>query len=263
MKIGFIGFGQMGSAIARGLLRSGAAEPSGLWAFDIDRTALEARTKELGIRAATDASALIKAVDFVVLAVKPALLESVVAPLAKALASRPLLSILAGRRLADFRPLLPEGSRVLCAVPNTPVAVARGVWVCERETSFTTADREDFARVFGETGSIEHVDGALLGIAGTLTACGPAYAALMQEALGDVAVRYGLPRAAAYRLAAAMLGGYGQLALETGLHPAALKDQVCSPGGTTIRGVLAAAEAGFETAVHAAIRAAMGDQQHS
>ena len=108
MKIGLIGFGQMGSAIARGLLKSGALEPAELWASDIDSEALEARTAELGINAAPDAAALIEAVDFVVLAVKPALLESVVAPLAAALARRPLLSILAGRRLADFRPLLPE-----------------------------------------------------------------------------------------------------------------------------------------------------------
>ncbi|MDI9470477.1 MAG: pyrroline-5-carboxylate reductase [Bacillota bacterium] len=259
MKIGLIGFGQMGSAIARGLLKSGAVEPSSLWACDIDRAALEARTAELGIHAAAYAAALIEAVDFVVLAVKPALLASVVTPVACALAQRPLLSILAGRRLADFRPLLPEGARVQCVVPNTPVAVGRGVWVCERESTFTPEDQENFARIFGQTGSIEYVDGALLGIAGTLTACGPAYAALMQEALGDVSVYYGLPRAVAYRLAAAMIGGYGELALETGDHPAALKDQVCSPGGTTIRGVLAMEGAGFQAAVHAAIRAAMGD----
>jgi pyrroline-5-carboxylate reductase len=105
---------------------------------------------------------------------------------------------------------------------------------------------------------VVEVDSKLLGIAGTVTGCGPAFVAMVIEALGDAAVKYGVPRATAYELAAQMVAGAGKLAVETGQHPGALKDAVCSPGGTTIRGVAALEEHGLRNALIKAIDAIEG-----
>ena len=104
-------------------------------------------------------------------------------------------------------------------------------------------------------GTVETVPSSQMGIAGTLSGCGPAYAAMFLEALGDAGVFHGLPRELAYRLAAQMLAGAGKLQLETGEHPGAMKDAVCSPGGTTILGVAELERRGFRGTVIEAVHA--------
>ena len=112
--------------------------------------------------------------------------------------------------------------------------------------------------LLGATGLVAMVDSKHLGIAGTVTGCGPAFVAMLMEALGDAAVKYGVPRALAYQLAGQMIAGTGKMAVETGQPPAALKDAVCSPGGTTIKGVAALERWGLRNSVIQAIDAIEG-----
>ncbi|NLZ55579.1 MAG: pyrroline-5-carboxylate reductase [Clostridiaceae bacterium] len=263
MRIGIIGMGQMGGAIARGLINHGGVAPDNIIANSLDTEVFLAAAADLGITPEFDSHALVAAADCVLLAVKPSQAEAVLSapvpdgttPLSALLAGKMLVSILFGRHAAELRALLPADCRLVCAIPNMPVSVGAGMWVCEDDPALATADREQFAAVFGKIGQIEYVPTQLMGVAGTLTSCGPAFVALFHEALGDAGVRYGLSRAQAYRLGAQLLAGYGTLTGATAAHPGVLKDRVCSPGGTTIRGVIALEENGFRAAVIDAFRA--------
>jgi pyrroline-5-carboxylate reductase len=210
------------------------------------------------MRALADARAVAEASDVVFVAVKPYLVEEVCAPVADALAGKVVVSVAAGMTFDRYEDILAPGTHHVSTIPNTPVAVNEGVWTCEARHSL---DEGEFALVrdlLATTGRVVEVDSKLLGIAGTVTGCGPAFVAMVIEALGDAAVKYGVPRATAYELAAQMVAGAGKLAVETGQHPGALKDAVCSPGGTTIRGVAALEEHGLRNALIKAIDAIEG-----
>ena len=131
--------------------------------------------------------------------------------------------------------------------------VGEGVVLLEEESSLTSQELAQVKELLAPLGTVETVPSSQMGIAGTLSGCGPAYAAMFLEALGDAGVLHGLPRDLAYRLAAQMLAGAGKLQLETGEHPGAMKDAVCSPGGTTILGVAELERRGFRGAVMEAI----------
>ena len=142
---------------------------------------------------------------------------------------------------------------------NTPIAVGAGVIACEQRHSLADEELEAFENLFGRIALIEWVDGKLLSTASSIAGCGPAFAAMFLESLGDAGVKHGLPRATAYRLAAQMMMGTAKLHLETGTHPGAMKDAVCSPGGTTIKGVAALEKDGFRGCVIDAIDAIEGE----
>ena len=134
-----------------------------------------------------------------------------------------------------------------------------GVIACEQRHSLADEELEAFENLFGRIALIEWVDGKLLSTASSIAGCGPAFAAMFLESLGDAGVKHGLPRATAYRLAAQMMMGTAKLHLETGTHPGAMKDAVCSPGGTTIKGVAALEKDGFRGCVIDAIDAIEGE----
>ena len=177
------------------------------------------------------------------------------APIRYRLEGKLLLSVAAGWDFARFEKILPAGVHHLSAMPNTPVSVGEGVVLLEEESSLTSQELAQVKELLAPLGTVETVPSSQMGIAGTLSGCGPAYAAMFLEALGDAGVFHGLPRELAYRLAAQMLAGAGKLHLETGEHPGAMKDAVCSPGGTTILGVAELERRGFRGAVMEAIHA--------
>ena len=157
-----------------------------------------------------------------------------------------------------YEAILEPGTHHISTIPNTPVSVCEGVWTCEETHSLTDDELALVRELLGATGLVAMVDSKHLGIAGTVTGCGPAFVAMFMEALGDAAVKYGVPRALAYQLAGQMIAGTGKMAVETGQHPAALKDAVCSPGGTTIKGVAALERWGLRNSVIQAIDAIEG-----
>ena len=234
MRIGFIGMGNMARAIVEGWLRAGTvcAEDVGAVAKRFDR--LNTYARETGICAMHSVREVAEWADMIVIAVKPDAVEQVIVECG---CEKPILSVADGWTCEKYLSVLGKGARVQHILPNTPCRVGEGVML------------------FGAIGTVETLPAEKMGAATAIAGCGPAFLAMAIEALADAGVKYGLPRAAAYRLASQTLVGTGRLQLETNLHPGEIKDQVCSPGGSTIRGVEALENEGLRRALIAAVKA--------
>lgn len=255
MKIGFFGFGNMAQAMARGLYQKEAIAPQDVYACARDWDKLCRNTEPFGFVPCRSAEEMIKQVDMVVIAVKPYMIPNLLSVLRNALIGKIVVSVAAGYTLQRYETMLGKDVHIICTIPNTPIAVGEGVIVCEQTHSLTEKEYAQFYELFSKTALIQPVEGHLLGIAGTVAGCSPAFIGMFLEALGDAGVKYGLPRALAYRLAGQAICGTGKLHVMTGTHPAEIKDAVCSPSGTTIRGVSALEENGFRGAVLRAVDA--------
>lgn len=212
---------------------------------------LERNCQARGMRTLANAADLVTWSDLVVLAVKPWQLTDLIPPLATCLQEKIVVSIAAGKTFDDLEALIP-GTSHITALPNLPVAVGQGLLICEERHSLQGQQLASFEEVFGQIAEIFYLPPDQFSAGASISGCGPAFTAMYVEALADVGVKHGLKRDLALSLAAKMTSGAGSL-LATGLHPALLKDQVCSPGGTTIRGVIALERHGFRAAVTEAI----------
>lgn len=259
-RIGFLGGGAMGQALLRGLLGKGVA-PQQLAVADPSEACREAAA-ELGARAYEDNAGLVADSEVVVLAVKPQVLPAALTllrDLGEEALQRPLwISIVAGISLETLAEGLSMNARIVRTMPNTPAQVSAGATAFVANGSATEDDRSLTQTLFDSVGLVWEAphEGLLDAVTG-LSGSGPAYVFVFLEALGDAGVRAGLPREAAYRLAAQTVLGSAKLVLESGRHPADLKDQVTSPGGTTIAGLGELEAAGFRAAVGRAVAAAV------
>ncbi len=258
-SIGLLGGGAMGEALAAGVLAAGASRER-VCASDPEAARRDHLTRGLGIRATAD-NAVAVASDLVVIAVKPALVKSVLGALggpANAALAKPLwISIAAGVSIAAIESALPSGARVVRAMPNTPALVRAGATAYTANAACTAADRALAKALFEGVGlAWECPSESLLDAVTGLSGSGPAYVFVLLEALSDAGVHMGLPREAATALATQTVLGSAKLAQQTGRHPAALKDQVTSPGGTTIAGLERLEAGGFRAAIHDAVAAA-------
>ncbi len=247
-SLGFIGMGNMAQALAQGFIASGALKGERVFAYAPHQEKLRANAERIGFQAVASLTELAAAADTLVMACKPYQIESVVAELGDALSGKVLVSIAAGWDFARYESVLPQSTRFQFVMPNTPAMVREGVLLFEEKTSLEPAERKALMDLFATVGVVEEVPSALMAAAGTVTGCGPAFVDLMIEAYADAAVKYGVPREQAYALVAQMVKGSAALALETKEQPGVLKDAVCSPGGTTIRGVCSLEEDGFRAA---------------
>lgn len=260
MTIGFIGYGNMAQAIAKGWVEAGVVPANDIVACAAHYDKLKENAAKLGVRPLADADEVVSAADTIIVAIKPYQIETVLGPLAAQLAdpAKMIVSIAAGWNLERYQALLGADAHIQCTIPNTPMAVGKGVLVTEATNTLTEAQTEAFERLFAPISLIERVDTAHMDIAMVIAGCAPAFTDMYLEALGDAGVKHGLQRAAAYRLAARMIEGTGALHLATGDHPGAMKDAVCSPGGTTIKGVASLEESAFRGAVIKAVDAIVG-----
>lgn len=249
MKIGFIGFGNMAKAIADGFLAAGAIAPDQMAACANSWEKLCSNTKPRGIRPFKTAAETAEWADLVILSVKPHQIKDVTAPILDTLHSRTVVSIAVEWIYDEYEKILLPGTHHLSTMPNTPVSICEGITLFEEKHSLDEEEYNLVAELFSKLGLVESVQTRKLSIAGTITACGPAFASMFIEALADAAVLHGLPRAASYRLVSQMLSGTGKLQLATGDHPGQMKDAVCSPGGTAIVGVSTLENRGFRSAV--------------
>lgn len=256
-NLAFIGLGNMGKAIASGLVKSGAIAAENVWGYDPYREGLNAFCAETGIHGCGSAEEAISHADTVLIAVKPYVIEGVLAQIRDALRGKALISVALGYDFARLSPLLDESTRVQFVMPNTPAMVGAGMLIFEGAYSLEAGERAEIMGKFKNLGIVEELPSHLMNPCGTISGCGPAFCAMIIEALADAGVKYGVPRATAYRLASATLMGTGRMQLETGLHPGAIKDMVCSPAGSTIRGVEALEHAGLRAAMMDAVMAAV------
>ncbi|MGI6012584.1 MAG: pyrroline-5-carboxylate reductase [Ruminococcus sp.] len=255
MKLGFIGYGNMAGAMAQGLVQKGGMDPSAIYASARNYDKLVKNAGKLGIQPCRSNNEVTEKCDVIVLAVKPYQMVEVTAPLKEKLKGKMVISIAAGMLFEDYEKILEEGTHHISTVPNTPICTGEGILICEEKHSLNESEMTVFKELFAPVSLIEFVESHHMSIAGTLAGCAPAFTAMYLEALSDGAVKHGLSRAASYRLAAQMIKGVGDLYLTNQEHPGAMKDAVCSPGGTTIKGVASLEKNGFRGAVIDAIDA--------
>ena len=253
---GFIGCGNMGSAMARAARK--AVPGSSILLSNRTPAKAEALALALGATAA-DNNTVAANSDFLFLCVKPQMMKDMLHGIARALANRRkpcvLVSIAAGLTMKTIRDMAGVPLPVIRLNPNTPAAVGEGV-VLYCSDSVDEASMEIFKAAMAGAGLLDAIDERLMDAASAVAGCGPAFAAMLIEALADGGVACGLPRAKAQAYAAQMLKGTAALALESGQHPGQLKDAVCSPGGSTIQGVRALEAGGFRSAAFEAVVAA-------
>ncbi len=256
-KLGFIGLGNMGRAICSGLIAAQAVDADDVYGYAPHADKLNAYARETGIHACASAKEVAESCDTVLIAVKPYVIEGVLKEIRADLAGKALLSVALGYGCERLTGLVDDTTRVQFIMPNTPALVGAGVLLFEAENTLKPDERDEIMRRFAVLGIVEELPAHLMGIGGAISGCGPAFCAMAIEALADAGVKYGLPRATAYRLSSGVLAGTGRMQLETGRHPADIKDGVCSPAGSTIRGVEALEKNGLRNALIEAVNAVM------
>lgn len=248
-RIGFIGMGNMGSAMLKGMLKVFEAEEIVFSRKD------EKKGQELsastGVEYAADNKACAARVKYLILAVKPQFFPEVLEEIKEVVTQEQIvISIAAGITIQDIKERLGEKVRVVRAMPNTPALLGEGMTgVCFDDSWYEEGEMTVIRRIFESFGKMQTVKENLMNAVICVSGSSPAYVYMFIEALADGAVKYGLPRQAAYQMAAQTVLGAAKMVLETGEHPGVLKDKVCSPGGTTISAVAALEECGFRNAM--------------
>ena len=248
MKYGFIGCGNMGNAIAKALAAGNV---------DFAVSDRSGKAKAFGFPYCSPREVAEKA-DRIFLAVKPQMMAEVLSELSPILARRKpvLISMAAGLTMNRIASMAGGNFPVIRIMPNTPVSVGCGMTLYCANDLVKQDILEDFLKDMAPSGRMDALEERLFDAAGTVSGCGPAYVYMFIEAMADGAVACGVPRAKAMEYAAATIAGAGMFALKSGQHPGALKDAVCSPGGSTIAGVKALEDGKFRGTVMDCIMAA-------
>ena len=247
-RVGFIGGGNMGEALVRGLIGANVVPADLIAATDVRTERTRELTKQYGIAAHGDNARCVREADVVILAVKPQVMGDVVREIAPAVTARHLLiSIAAGVATATIRAALGKDARIIRVMPNTPALVLHGATAIARGRGLERDDLATAEEIFGAVGRVVILDEDLMDAVTGLSGSGPAYVAIVIESLADGGVKMGLDRVTAMTLATQTVLGAAKLLQETAVHPGALKDMVSSPGGTSIAGIAALEEGGIRT----------------
>ncbi len=250
MKIGFIGCGNMGGALASAALGD-------ILLFDKNAQAAQKLAKLLGGKALDSAEAVAREADLLFLGVKPNVVPSVIEEIRASLDGEKcvLVSMAAGVSTASIDGFLAKKVPVIRIMPNTPAAIGEGMILVTGNDAVTEDMFSAFSEAMKNAGTISRIDERLIDAASAVSGCGPAFVYMFIEALADAGVKCGLPRDKALLFAEVTVKGAAALALQTKQNPAALKDAVCSPGGSTIEGVMSLEKGAFRGTVMNAVTA--------
>jgi len=259
LRIGIIGGGQMGTALAGGLVRAGVATADSIVVSDVAQAARDRLGAELGVTTTDDNGRAMDGADVAIIALKPQVIGAALPPLAARLGlGQTVLSIAAGVTTARLEELLAAAGsvHVVRAMPNTAALIGAGMAAICPGRHATEEDMARAERILSAVGRVVRVEERQMDAVTGLSGSGPGYVYTVIEALADGGVKMGLPKPLALVLAAQTTLGAARMVLETGEHPAVLRDRVTSPGGTTIAGLHAAEAAGIRNALMAAVEAA-------
>jgi len=255
LKIGFIGAGKMATALALGFVRAGLAVPKGIIASDPYESARQGFTDGIGAKTTAASKEVTDFAQILFLATKPDHVAEALAEIKGSFTEHHvLISVAAGVTLAKLESGLPAGARVIRVMPNTPALVGAGASAYALGKNAVASDSETARTLLSAVGLAVLVKESLLDAVTGLSGSGPAFVYQFIEALSDGGVAAGLPREIATRLAAQTVLGSARMVLETGQHPGQLKDQVTSPGGTTIEGLHELEKGHFRATVMSAVR---------
>jgi pyrroline-5-carboxylate reductase len=237
-KFAFLGAGNMAEALVSGILKARLAPPANISATDISTSRLDHFQRTFQIQVGSDNAEETKRADVIILCVKPQAMDVVLSEIKGKLSQEQLLiSVAAGYPLKRIQQHIGDKVSLVRAMPNTPAVIQEGVTALAGSSGLSTHHLHLAQTIFESVGKVVIVDESLMDAVTGLSGSGPAYVYLVIEALTDGGVRVGLPRAVAGVLAAQTVLGAARMVLETGEHPASLKDRVTSPGGTTIAGL--------------------------
>lgn len=256
MKIGFIGLGNMGASLAKAVWQ--AKTGAQILLVNRSQAKVDAFITNFGGQASSNEEIFAEA-DVIFLGVKPAQFSELLAQYQAILEKREsllLISMAAGLTLEKLASLIPSQHRIIRIMPNTPVAIGQGVISYALSENCRAGDNSLFCQLLAKAGLLVELGDGLIDAATGLAGCGPAFVYLFIEALADAGVQIGLPREMALKMAAQTVVGAGQMVLESQQHPGVLKDQVCSPGGSTIAGVASLEEHAFRGTVMDAVHQA-------
>lgn len=261
-KIGFIGGGVMGEALLSRLVAANIYQPAAVIVSELQAERRSYLAEKYAVKVTADVQEIVKSgVQAIVLAVKPQIFAAIATELSDLLnlhhsQSPPvIISILAGVKLSQLETAF-AGLPIIRAMPNTPATVGAGITAISLGCHASDTHKQIAEQIFGAVGEVVEVTETLMDAVTGLSGSGPAYVAIMVEALADGGVAAGLPRAIAQKLALSTVKGTAQLLHETKMHPAELKDRVTSPGGTTIAGVTQLEQGGLRAALIQAVQAA-------
>ena len=254
LKIGFIGCGKIGSAIIRGMVRSGLVPASCIAASDTAMEKPQELERELGISAAVDNTSLVKFSDIVFLAVKPVNIAPVLKETSEYLSGKVVVSIAAGWTTERLRAFLPQDARLLRAMPNTPLMVGQGMTVLSLDGNLKEEESAFIKSIFSSLGKVEMLPEWLMDAATGVSGSGPAYFYMFIGLLAGAGEAAGIPRETALQMAAQTALGAAKMVLDTGKSPQSLCNEVCSPGGTTIEAVASFEKDGLDKIIQRAVK---------
>ena len=250
MKIGFIGCGNMASAIMKGIIANGIIEAKDIIGADIFAPSREKAKETLGIEVAQSNREVATWSDVFVLSIKPQFYQEVIAEIKDCVKDGQVVITLApGKTLAWLEEQFGKKVKIIRTMPNTPAMVQEGMTAACPNAYVTAEELELVCSLLKGFGEVEVVPEKMIDAVVAVSGSSPAYVFMMIEAMADAAVAEGMPRKQAYKFAAKAVMGSAKMVLETGMHPGELKDMVCSPGGTTIEAVKVLEEAGFRGAL--------------
>ncbi len=255
MKLSSIGCGNMASAIIGGLIGKDVLKPGEITASDKLEAARKKIRSSYDVKTVDDNKLCVKGADIVLLAIKPNVFSAVAPELKGNVDDKLVISIMAGKTIAQLEEGLGKNVKIVRVMPNTPALVGEGMMAFCPNENVNEEEIQTVEAILSACGKCERVPETMMSVVTSLSGSSPAYVYMFIEAMADAAVADGMPRSQAYQFAAQTVLGSAKMVLETGRHPGDLKDMVCSPGGTTIEGVVKLEEKGFRTAVIEAVRA--------
>lgn len=253
-KVGFIGCGNMGSAMVGGLIKSGFVKKEDIIISTKTESTAKRLKEELEVNITLDNREVVKASDVIFLAVKPYMYKDVIEEIKEVLSKdKIIVTIAAGVSIENMENWLGDGYKVIRTMPNTPALVGAAMSAICINKNVSQEELEYICNIYKNFG--EYVELDEKDFDGFTALCGssPAYVFIFIEAMADAAVKLGIPRAKAYRMASQSVLGSAKMVLDTGKHPGVLKDMVCSPGGTTIEAVAELEKHGFRNAIIEAV----------
>ncbi|HEY5753212.1 MAG TPA: pyrroline-5-carboxylate reductase [Chthoniobacterales bacterium] len=254
-KLGFIGCGKMTEAILQGVVKSGVFPGQDIVLSSRSATRVAELATATGSRSAGSNAEAARTADVIVLGVKPGDIPSVLSEIAAELPGKLLVSIAAGVPISRLTTLAGEKVAIVRVMPNTPALVHHGASAYAVGPGVTAAQKDAVEKIFGAVGTVYAVKEEALDAVTGVSGSGPAYIYMVIEALADGGVLTGLPRDLSLQLATQTVIGAGEMVAQTGLHPATLRDNVASPGGTTIAAIEKLEQAGLRAALIGAVRA--------
>lgn len=259
--VGFIGGGNMASAMIGGMIKNGYDKTS-IMASDLNEQSLNSLREAHGIVTTSDNCTVAQHSDILFLAVKPHIYAPVIAQIKSAIKEDCIVVLIAaGQSIAHVKELFGKEIKVVRTMPNTPALVGEGMSAVCPDTLTSDQEVQDVLKIFKGFGKAQIVPESMMDAVTAVSGSSPAYVFLFIEAMADAAVAHGMPRAQSYTFAAQAVLGAAKMVLETGMHPGALKDMVCSPGGTTIAAVATLEKEGLRNAVISAMNDCVKKQQ--